>query len=694
MKDQLTQITPRGWLHLAPRFGSEELDRRFVDFCSALSQETTMTPDGLLSSQTLRRFRRGLSVIKSRTYSMEDIKFHMACSVVLDLVAQTWKLKVADGGVVIHSPLQLDNSPVLEKERVRKAHLIERDATLAKRTITDFVRGMERQRLTSKGWHSIFSLMRDGKELAQQLTVLDNASHRGDQVSLASDVISPYIQFVEGDDICEQTGLKLRDIWRYFRLTWVNEYKSVPGRSVMILIRDAAATNHPIIGIAALGSSVVQQRVRDELIGWDASGFSTTFVERPSLKIAKRLHYALQHLIDGISINDLVRDGLLKRAQLKKPSLELIEVLRAEGKAARARHELNPHVAVHKSNTDDLNDPRVCRKKAETNLFRSKRCLQLAKLLVIRKAFHEHGFGCGTRRQMLDAIKAPQVRGAIGQLIRLVKAEHVGIDMMDITVCGAVAPYNVVLGGKLVCMLLGSPEIVEYYADRYQKKPSIIASCMKATPVRRPHHLVLLCTTSLYGIGSSQYNRIKIPAEAFGGSRGQQFEYKKWGYSAGFGSFHFSQETMNWIKFLLGRQGNRRVNSIFGEGVNPLMRKIREALDLVGLLSDELLLHGNERVIYGIPLATNYKELLLGLTKRPKYIVPQSDKEERTRMLFAYWCKRWLFTRIKNSEMLQKVAQHTLTHPIRHGARVLLPGDDEESGYLWDVLEVDQVHPY
>ncbi len=44
--------------------------------------------------------------------------------------------------------------------------------------------------------------------------------------------------------------------------------------------------------------------------------------------------------------------------------------------------------------------------------------------------------------------------------------------------------------------------------------------------------------------------------------------------------------------------------------------------------------------------------------------------------------------------MLQEVAQHTLTHPIRHGAKIPLPGEDEESGYLWDVLEVEQAHPY
>jgi hypothetical protein len=69
----------------------------------------------------------------------------------------------------------------------------------------------------------------------------------------------------------------------------------------------------------------------------------------------------------------------------------------------------------------------------------------------------------------------------------------------------------------------------------------------------------------------------------------------------------------------------RKVNSIFGEGVNPLMRKMREALTLVGLPSDMLLKHGNRRIVYGIPLAENFRRLLLGLETKPHYVVPQSD---------------------------------------------------------------------
>src|ERR1051326_5927238 len=119
--------------------------------------------------------------------------------------------------------------------------------------------------------------MRDGRDLGERLEAIVRNRDEGERLSLLQTTISPYIQFVEGDAVCGQTGLKLRDIWRYFRLTWVNEYKSVPGRSIMILIRDAAAPNHPVIGIAALGSSVVQQRIRDELIGWDAAGFTKRF---------------------------------------------------------------------------------------------------------------------------------------------------------------------------------------------------------------------------------------------------------------------------------------------------------------------------------------------------------------------------------------------------------------------------------
>ena len=65
-----------------------------------------------------------------------------------------------------------------------------------------------------------------------------------------------------------------------------------------------------------------------------------------------------------------------------------------------------------------------------------------------------------------------------------------------------------------------SPEVVQFYRARYGERESIIASSMKGQAVKRPPNLVILATTSLYGVGSSQYNRVRVPLEELGGESG------------------------------------------------------------------------------------------------------------------------------------------------------------------------------
>lgn len=272
-----------------------------------------------------------------------------------------------------------------------------------------------------------------------------------------------------------------------------------------------------------------------------------------------------------------------------------------------------------------------------------------------------------------------RVRRAVTQLCRTLKAERVGISMMDITICGAVAPYNAILGGKLVCMLLCSSEVVRLYHQRYKSQISVIASAMAGAEVTRDPKLVLLCTTSLYGRGSSQYNRVKIPLALFGANGADDIRYNELGVSEGFGSFHFSKETIRAADILLGRLDHgRKVNSIFGEGVNPLMRKMREALTEVGLPSEMLLKHGNRRIIYGVPLAENFREVLIGLSNRPKYVLPSKDYLAVTRLVSGFWRERWLSMRIANPVVLVEVEKHQLSFPIEHGAVVELPSIDCE----------------
>ena len=103
----------------------------------------------------------------------------------------------------------------------------------------------------------------------------------------------------------------------------------------------------------------------------------------------------------------------------------------------------------------------------------------------------------------------------------MAKADRVGTAVADLTVCGALPPYNELLGGKLVAMLATSPEVIAEYRRRYGRTPSVIASSMAGRAVQRSAELVFIGTTSLYGQRPSQYDRISVPCSvAAGGSGG------------------------------------------------------------------------------------------------------------------------------------------------------------------------------
>lgn len=608
-----------------------------------------------------------------------EVALKFACSVIVDVVAQGWEVAVTRTGIELRSPRIEGVSPDELKRRIREGHMLERDAQLREPSVREFIKSMEQRRLGPSGWVSIFSLMRDGRELARKAKSAIHEADETKRLTALASVVSPYLQAVEAGAVCELTGLKLTDIWRYFRHTWVSTYKSLPGRGMMVLVRDAAAPNHPVIGIAALGSSMAQQTLRDRWIGWDSEVFEKSLTAKPTARLARWVHESVERLIESIYVADLLGDGIVERREIKKPTEHVINRLLREASKASEEHRRFPGAAEHKSNGGDVN----WRKQATTPLFRSKRAKTLALLLGIRASLYAAGLREATAASLKTAVEDTAGRHAIRQLVRLVKAEHVGVDMMDIIICGAVAPYNAFLGGKLVCMLLTSPEVVQFYRARYGEQESIIASSMKGQAVKRPPNLVMLATTSLYGVGSSQYNRVRMPLEELGGEPGARIEYDDLGMSKGYGSYHFSQASIDYLETLLGRAGGgRKVNSIFGEGVNPLMRKLRDGLAEVGLPTDELLCHGNPRVVYGVALAHNFRDVLLGLTAKPKYFLPISDATAQTEKLAAYWRRRWLAGRILRPGILEQVAQHTLSYPVTHGARVVLPS--AEAAELFD----------
>jgi hypothetical protein len=645
---------------------------------------------------------RALSIVEGSELRPRDAQVaRVCCSVMSDLAAQGWLLKVGSPGIYAAQPATAAN-PLEEKTRVRSAHLLERDNQLAQPATRRFVKEMERRRPTRFGWRSILTLMRDGRLLRDQLLAASSSAHSSSERNQAiAQCIRPYIQIVEPDAIDHITGLRLMDVWRYFRHTWTTAYNSTPGRKVYILIRDRAVPEHPVIGIAALGSAIVQMADRDRWIGWSTESFLSALTQRPSVEWARWLDESLAELLSGIYVTDLVRDGVLGRRELREPAAETVTRLRAAARKARNTHRLYAQATQHKAImrakrgrltahgnvTRSLRDDTYWRRQAVTHLFKSKRAAALADLLETRVRLAAAGFKVPSKGALRTALAKPAGRRAVQTVLRHVRAAHVGIDMLDITVCGAVAPYNAILGGKLIAMLMASPEIVTAYSKRYRDAPSVIASGMAARAVRRRPKLVLLGTTSLYGVASSQYNRVRLPGSKVGAAG--DMEFVRLGRTAGFGSYHFSRETIEELEVVAARaRRGREVNSIFGEGVNPKLRKVRGALDTVGLPSEALLQHGSPRLIYALPLASNFRDVLLGRAKRPKYLLALERAEAASDAIADYWRDRWLGVRVQRPEILRAVGEHSLSFPLTHGARVSLPPCGNEQGELPKMAEL------
>ena len=664
---EIHQQSTAPWIDVTPaalwRYQNRRKALRSVVRALARLQEQ-QSPDAIRKSAVA-------AVLKSPGRTSVPLVF--CINVLCDLNAQGWTLRLKPKRILARAPIN-GGEALVEKARVRSAHIVERDAQLLHPAVGRFIKEMERPRLHKGEWRSVYSLMRDGRDLASILSAIASDTTEASRHGELRNVIDPYLQVAQAGRRCEFTGLDLFDVWRYFRHTWTTTYQSTPGRKLFFLVRDRAAPNHPVVGIAALGSPIVQLSVRDQWIGWTPTQLIEVMRQTGPGPWLEWLKNSLEDLLGGIYTKDFLRQRRITRAALRRPTVDVIEKLKTLAAKERRVHHLYPEHRRHKS--AGRRQSVSWSAQAETHLFRSKRALALAELLTARLQMQGADVTGLRSLEWERALETEGMRRAIAAILRYTKAAHVGVEVMDVTVCGAVAPYNHLLGGKLVSLLMASPYVREEYRRRYRRASSIIASSMAGRAVVRSPRLVLLGTTSLYGVAPSQYNRLRMPAEVVGGPEGATLAYECLGKTAGYGSYHFSRETMAALEPLLGRlQRGRPVNSIFGEGVNPKLRKVRAALDTVGLPSDLLLQHGSPRIVYGIALASNFREILLGLQSRPRYVVP--NRRDASAGIVDFWRTRWLTKRVQSEEVLRAIATHALTSPVQHGARVPLPHSGE-----------------
>jgi hypothetical protein len=225
------------------------------------------------------------------------------------------------------------------------------------------------------------------------------------------------------------------------------------------------------------------------------------------------------------------------------------------------------------------------------------------------------------------------------------------VNVMDAFVLGAMPPYSIILGGKLIALLATSREVVRHFRKKYGNRVGIISKESKDS------RLSLITTTSALG-RSSIYNRLGIPSGIKFLSRTDTDRVRSW-YTQGYGHFHVSRELFTDLVSVLSRRKHPYVTgNRFGDGPNWKIRVIRQAAKELGA-NEEFLCHGIQREVYVVPLAENTRSFLLGRSKNLRYqTLPVRD-------IVAYWQERWAGPRARRKPEWQDWRKTNLLRKLK-----------------------------
>lgn len=195
--------------------------------------------------------------------------------------------------------------------------------------------------------------------------------------------------------------------------------------------------------------------------------------------------------------------------------------------------------------------------------------------------------------------------------------------VMDAFVLGAVPPYNQLLCGKLVAMLVMAKEIRQAFRERYAGTTSLISG-KKREPL-----LALITTASAFG-RSSVYNRLKV---------GDQQFMQSIGYTKGSGDFQFYNGVYRDLTLFVKKYCEPSFrHHEWGHGFRNKREIIKKGLKAIGL-PERFTYHNIRREIFLSPLARNTPEFLRG------EVDVLDDYDMSVDDIYILFKKRWLTQR-------------------------------------------------
>ena len=630
---------------------------------------------------------------RSATYLGKRALAYEACVRLLtDLARMRWRIIEQGYGFALENPKELvggrpTKETIASKELMRGELRPVVDEQRRHPAVLEFIAKMEGE--DRLGRRSVRLLMAEGNELAQRLASAHACTGDARAAALRT-AIKPYLQMAD-DSVDPTTGRRLREIWRYFRYSWSIPQVSTPGRQLLYLVRDGGHPTHPVIGIAALNNCPLEMgEKREAYIGWHLTAITDRFMGAIA-KGKEALEAEVQWLEQQMetSLSEVDWTNLVTPEQVASPDDALVRRLARRGQGfAKLREALLREVAGADRDAFDAGlwhdeaappiDDEILKLElkasldarmhtARKQLVAKKRASALSRLLSARLTISHHRQELTEPTLALAALGKDEVRTAINIILEALKGRRAGANLLEITTCGAIAPYNRILGGKLVALLMLSPRIGADYRRNYAS-PSIISSQMRNRPVTRDNTLVYLGTTSLYVHGSSQYNRLRLPAGTIAPDQ-VDIRYNAIGQTSGFGTVQFSLETSKAIDVYLSSENDfKEVNSVFGEGTSPKLRKLKMGLRKLGFDPDKLIQHRQHRLIYAAPLFPKAPDWLVErTTELPSYLAGPDRFEDASERIADFWRQRWLASRLDHEPAMAALPLDVFT-PLGNAA--------------------------
>jgi len=389
-------------------------------------------------------------------------------------------------------------------------------------------------------------------------------------------------------------GYTYHQIFQTGKQYWTMPHRDREGRNkrFVLVVNHSSFEYEMPVGLLEASDGAPHEPFRDKILGLTVNSFESWFNSKSNKK----------EILNEIEI------FLLKLEKALMPIPKLTKLTIKE--VYKRRKELERLV-------DNLNK--------DSDLFIRKR---LTYLIRISRAFKAiTGLRDSSNKENSD----------IYSLVRLFRDLFLPRIHLDISLCGALPPFSVALGGKLVASFISDPRILNICKTPPGQILRSVFNIEKIVNLLPNKGALLLTTKGLYPGHSVQYKNAVVP-----GHLTNEFNYlHKIGKTRGETASLISRRSYVLASILLeSRNEDHNVSNVFGSGSSKRQRRIALAVQKIGL-PKAILQPRIERPVYAIETVTNLKDVII-LNKSPHWCIPTDrGPEDYAKLAIQAWRKRW-----------------------------------------------------